>query len=1387
MTKPVNNVMTHGLSGEIAISKASQQSSKILEKQAAHRNRFQKTAIYAKGGSEKILIGYKMKIHIFVLILLLYCGYIHGQSTTQGKDFWVSFGNNAKESSSSLSLQVRIVATNAANVKFTFTETGYTETIALVAGSVYTRDLSSAEKYAVYASMSGISQKSLHIESDENIAVYAINLLEATTDATGILPINAYDTSYYHLSYYNLNGYYDGYVIIAVENNTNIYDDNVLVATLNRGEVYANYFDHTTKHITTDKPVAYFTTNSCVRVPPSVTACDCLYEQLLPESLWGISFMVPVTIRGIERIRIYAAQDNTTITHSGGTVMSGSLNLNSGEYVELEINRNEAGCYIESNRPVAVASYLTGLDFPGLSYYNGDPAMAWIPSIDQLVKETTIAPFIASGSSILSEHHILIIAPTAYRELTEMRIGNGAYSPLAGGVWLNHPSGYSFYSMPLNNADESYGFRNSAGLAILGYGLGNYESYYYLAGSALRKLDASLYVNNIHNQDMEGQIFCADSVAVRAVVHYIMHTDQGHLRWYIDGVEETAFEDRLEWYGNLSGGKHEISMIVKKENGVSDTVRSSFMIEDIIEIEIADTTICQEERVKLQIKNTSDELVYLWFYDAYYKDTIVKATLLETDILDADTMFYIGVVTSGGCISRDTVTISVNPLPELISKDTSVCYNSIATPTASSSDAVSITWYGDANYSSIIVANNSFETAALKADTMFYVEAVSVNGCILRDSVKVTVHPLPELTIDNHDIEICYNQTAIPIASSSDAVSVTWYSDANYSNIIISANSFETAALTADTMFYVEAVSANGCISRDSVKVTVHPLPELIVDNHDMEICYNQTVVPTASGSDAVSVTWYGDANYSNIIISANSFETAALKADTMFYVEAVSANGCISRDSVKVTVHPLPELIVDNHDMEICYNQTVVPTASGSDAVSITWYGDANYSNIIVANNSFETAALKADTMFYVEAVSANGCISRDSVKIIVYPLPELTVDNHDMEICYNQTVVPIASSSDAVSVTWYGDANYSNIIVANNSFETAALKADTMFYVEAVSANGCILRDSVKVTVHSLPELLVNNRDTVCLETSALLNVSSSDAVSIAWYGDADYSDLIGYDASYQTAALTADTVFYVESMSNKGCTTRDSINVFTVAPPAIVAMDDYHLCYGEEVTLTTLQSDGMVNWNVEPTTVSPVSTQQYIVTASRYPCPDAKDTVTVTVGDSLYILPDILPEYKPNDEYSQQLTSNVESPKFTVANGNLLPGLFLNTSGMLSGTLPMGNNIFESIFTIRVEDIHGCTAEKEYTVEKGLFIPKIFTPNGDGINDIFMPGYNITVFDRLGIEIFKGDNGWDGTYKGKLVPFDIYFYVLHYTDIKGKTVVKSGYIGITGMESY
>jgi gliding motility-associated-like protein len=84
-------------------------------------------------------------------------------------------------------------------------------------------------------------------------------------------------------------------------------------------------------------------------------------------------------------------------------------------------------------------------------------------------------------------------------------------------------------------------------------------------------------------------------------------------------------------------------------------------------------------------------------------------------------------------------------------------------------------------------------------------------------------------------------------------------------------------------------------------------------------------------------------------------------------------------------------------------------------------------------------------------------------------------------------------------------------------------------------------------------------------------------------------------------------------------------------------------------------------------------------------------------------------------------------------------------------------------------------------EVLPEHEFFIPNTFTPNGDGLNDVFMPAimgaeqYHFMVFDRWGMLIFESYDlmqGWDGRFKGNKCQQDVYVWKVDFFDLEHKT---------------
>jgi gliding motility-associated-like protein len=144
--------------------------------------------------------------------------------------------------------------------------------------------------------------------------------------------------------------------------------------------------------------------------------------------------------------------------------------------------------------------------------------------------------------------------------------------------------------------------------------------------------------------------------------------------------------------------------------------------------------------------------------------------------------------------------------------------------------------------------------------------------------------------------------------------------------------------------------------------------------------------------------------------------------------------------------------------------------------------------------------------------------------------------------------------------------------------------------------------------------------------------------------------------------------------------------------------------------------------------------------------------------------------------------------------------------NANGDIKGaaTIKYGTNSYtigQTIKGLPVGSIHFTVLNKQGCILDELDIivdedrcepvdfPDAFTPNGDGVNDIFRPNqesnpiqYKLIVFNRNGQQVFQSlstHNGWDGYYNGRQLPTGVYYWICTYTMGDYKTANKKGWV--------
>jgi gliding motility-associated-like protein len=741
------------------------------------------------------------------------------------------------------------------------------------------------------------------------------------------------------------------------------------------------------------------------------------------------------------------------------------------------------------------------------------------------------------------------------------------------------------------------------------------------------------------------------------------------------------------------------------------------------------------------------------WYNALTGGTLIgTGNSITSPPLSSDTTFYAEAAGTNGCTSatREAVNVIVKQRPTLIlTTTTNICGPGIALLEATPSAGI-VNWYDQVTGGSLIGTGNSITSPFITTSTTFYAEAVN-NGCtaVIRVPLAVTVNAVPTVS-GTTPATACYGQTATVSATASSGT-IRWYFQATGGSSFFTGNTFTTSALTADTTYYAEAFDT-GCPSdtRTAVPVTVNQIPTVTVIT-PVTTCSGSTAALTATS--AATVNWYTAATGGTLIGTGSSITSPPVTANTTFYAEAVNSTNCtsVTREPVNVTITPLPTITVTT-PLSRCGEGTVVLEAIPSSG-TVTWYTQASGGTPIATGNTITSPTVTANTSFYAEAVDGCTSATRSEVLVTVIPAPTVTI-TPPAAIC-DQGAITLEAAASAGIITWYAQPTGGTAIATGTTFTTPVLTADTTYYAEAADTACTSARAAVTVVVTPLPTLAVTTPVVVCSGGGATLTATPS-AGTVNWYADAAGGTALATGMSFTTPALTTDTVYYAEAVTNS-CTSaaREAVAITVNSVPA-VSNEVVYFCEGSEAELDA-GTGGTYLWESEDITqiIRVAAAGTYSVTITNTSGCSAVKTFTV---------------YQRNRPMVKVVNLGIASIMVTLENKNLQDYEF-SINGFDYQASNYFNNLPSGPGTVYIREIHGCGNNyANYTIN---IVPNFFTPNNDNINDVFKiagitayPNAVLTVFDRYGKVITflnRSNNAWDGTYNSIALPADDYWYVL------------------------
>ncbi|MCP4520859.1 MAG: T9SS type B sorting domain-containing protein [Cytophagales bacterium] len=664
---------------------------------------------------------------------------------------------------------------------------------------------------------------------------------------------------------------------------------------------------------------------------------------------------------------------------------------------------------------------------------------------------------------------------------------------------------------------------------------------------------------------------------------------------------------------------------------------------------------------------------------------------------------------------------------------------------------------------------------------------------------------------------------------------------------------FTSSSIQNNDKVEVKMTSNDNCISQSDVlsndivmTVTSSLEPTVSIaleDGSSSNICNGELVEMKVTGSTATTTntvyTW--KINGLDAGQTGETFSSSSLVQGDKITVESSNLSSCantptaISNEVEINIISPItPQVgIITNQTGSVCDGEdisfTINPIEVGSNP-TYEWLIDGVPTGTTGNTLDNSLVSLVNGNNVSVQLTVAENCVNgsktttsnQETVAITPLSTPNVFIDVNTNISCENGVVIASVTSKDNEGNTPTYVWKVNGQIKGGNS-ETEALIMESTgtknIQVEMTSNAECLtttqaLSNIIAIDVQSTitPSItnIIGNQE-ICEGTSLNLQAEvSHSAPTFEWFVDGTsvatgishtFNNLTGGEEIKLVSGTTNTTCLDPNNNSDEKTITAQVVNPTNPSIVSASGQNIIQLCEGDNETLNIISANGTIRWYQESgvelsneqgnNSITVTEAGNYFITTTETPCaaqPSNKVSIEIIKKPSITI--------NGSSDFSilEGKTINLEANVQDYTNIN-----WLDTQGNLlkEGTTTYQTTASQSqiIVASAYNTLENCSASvmSNITVIDKVKMPNVFTPNGDGIHDVWeitgiegYPDAHVQIFTQWGQTVFEtygnyAENPWDGTYNGSDVTIGVFYYVIILNDEAGIEAPMTGEVHV------